>query len=330
MAATAERRAARARRRSGVAAWPILGALLAMPRRTDARVGSGDCQCSCCHPSGSGEACALEDFFYMAGSSDLCSEEICSARFIGCPDPGAHNAGGRVFATYSDCECSCCNKNECAAGDFFTGRLVTREEDFCTPDLCRAKFAQCLDEGSHNEGHEVTANFLGASLDKGDCTCLCCDDEVDCKHFSKYTRHVFAASSEASCNADVCRAKFAGCLDRGSHNSRAAVLVTYTPKNETQSSIMPDPRAESDSGMQSWLIVLIAGLCGGAIMAGIWIVRSYIAFRQGYQWVNMNNPAFADIKQAHEQSGAADKAHLPNGASDSAGAASLRVEAFAP
>ena len=55
-----------------------------------------DCMCSCAVP---GEA--LRYSTYYAGSPELCSPDQCSSRYYQCPDPGAHNSGAIVEASYS-------------------------------------------------------------------------------------------------------------------------------------------------------------------------------------------------------------------------------------
>lgn len=59
--------------------------------------GTDDCLCQCCMP----DTCpTLQGFTFRAGSADKCRQLDCAARYSICPDPGAHNEGGLVNATY--------------------------------------------------------------------------------------------------------------------------------------------------------------------------------------------------------------------------------------
>lgn len=251
---------------------------------------SGDCKCSCCHTESDSSLaeCKLQDYFFMAGNPATCNPDVCRARFQQCPDEGSHNSG-KVFATYEDCECSCCHdKKSCDAGDYFTGRFLSKSKEVCSKAVCQARFASCLDEGDHNIGAQTMANFLGASQVAGECTCLCCMGDKQCRDFRDYKRNTFVAASESVCSTDVCSARFATCPDPGTHNNGGNVFVSYTPMDKRAAM----PPSSRDGEMPWWAAVLVAGAVGAAFVGAIWVGRSYLAYRRGYAWVNMRNPVF--------------------------------------
>lgn len=119
-----------------------------------------DCTCSCCR-EGTCTSNGLVDLSFTAGSPDQCTPERCSSEFYSCPDPGAHNTDGseRVFATYHDCTCACCDEDTCPVLSYHM--FWARSRDRCTADACRAEFSSCPDGGSHSGEHSVVATYTG-------------------------------------------------------------------------------------------------------------------------------------------------------------------------
>jgi len=103
--------------------------------------------------------------------------------------------------------------------------MATGSRDACTEDMCRSKFYECPDVGSHNAAAgSVTASYH-------DCTCSCCKQGECAAGLKEYT---FFAESALKCNPSQCSANFYGCPDAGSHNtgdpgttSEALVFASY-------------------------------------------------------------------------------------------------------
>jgi hypothetical protein len=80
----------------------------------------------------------------------------------------------------------------------------------CTDSLCRSKFYDCPDYGSHNaDGGIVTASYH-------DCTCSCCKEGTCGSGLKEYT---FEAGAPEKCNAQQCSSQFYSCPDPGAHNA---------------------------------------------------------------------------------------------------------------
>mmetsp|Transcript_10003 Transcript_10003/g.25816 ORF Transcript_10003/g.25816 Transcript_10003/m.25816 type:complete len:431 (-) Transcript_10003:278-1570(-) len=197
----------------------LLAALLGLATCTPAAAQSSDyhdCSCKCCD----GEGCANDDWHvttFFAGGRDKCSADACRSAVAQCKDVGSHY-DTQVYATFLDCECSCCNEDTCP--DMTRYLFPAGSRDRCTAAQCSSRFRNCPDPGSHNLPHSVFAKYF-------DCACECCDDAESCDANDFFINR-FYAGSELSCTPNACRANNNKCMDVGSHNNGAQVNAVYS------------------------------------------------------------------------------------------------------
>mmetsp|Transcript_7555 Transcript_7555/g.21421 ORF Transcript_7555/g.21421 Transcript_7555/m.21421 type:complete len:430 (-) Transcript_7555:33-1322(-) len=183
-----------------------------------------DCACSCCMND---ECPHLTTQLMAAGGRERCTPERCSASFARCPDAGSHHDSAEVYAEFFDCTCECCDDPDgCTNENATFMRYAAGTAAGCSAAQCSARFQQCPDSGSHNDGTIVLASYSGPDYGTGDhsCDCACCKAE-DClegrPHFT------FFAQDASQCTRESCSANFAQCPDAGSHNSEDEIFATF-------------------------------------------------------------------------------------------------------
>lgn len=175
-----------------------------------------DCSCKCCE----GDGCDSGDWYidtFFAGGRDKCTSAACRSSFALCKDTGSHHVT-QVYATFLDCECSCCNDDTCP--DMISYLYPAGSRDKCSPSHCSSRYRNCPDQGSHSLPDSVFANYF-------DCSCECCADKEACDA-NDYAISRFYAGSEFVCTPDACRANSNKCKDVGSHNDGAEVNAIYS------------------------------------------------------------------------------------------------------
>uniref|UniRef100_A0A061RE28 Uncharacterized protein n=1 Tax=Tetraselmis sp. GSL018 TaxID=582737 RepID=A0A061RE28_9CHLO len=176
-----------------------------------------DCVCKCCDSDNCGKR-AFSFHSFVAGSREMCTPEACQAKFSQCLDRGSHNSDSQVFASYLDCECSCCRDDKCP--ELSSHRFSAGDPSRCTAQQCSARFSQCPDGGSHHIASEVFAVYH-------DCSCSCCSDERQCT-LGNMNIYRWYSGSRGSCTPQHCSAKFKQCPDPGSHNEQYTVTALYS------------------------------------------------------------------------------------------------------
>mmetsp|Transcript_39147 Transcript_39147/g.96969 ORF Transcript_39147/g.96969 Transcript_39147/m.96969 type:complete len:332 (-) Transcript_39147:125-1120(-) len=135
----------------------------------------------------------------------------------------AQASANQSAAVQHDCTCKCCKADDCPNMKTYT--LAVGSADQCDDSMCRSKFYDCPDYGSHN----ADAGIVMASYH--DCTCSCCRQGECSAGLKEFT---FYAESPSTCTPAQCSSSFYGCPDPGAHNADnagtdndALVFATY-------------------------------------------------------------------------------------------------------